>query len=338
MNNSMVNTYKKISFRIRFVATLAITVALLGFISSRLPTESKYQGGRKSQFWREKRSWSNCADIVISGDSRSYRGIIPAEMQYGNESNLDILNFGFSAVAFTEDYLVATKEVLKDNGARIILLGITPNSLTLGAARENGFTQTSQDLAAQSVAAPAFAPILEALSPMHPRSFLNAVFGIQENWRTRDGYYQDFQVDGSIPSTRVPEVPDSATPFYEELFSNNQVSEELIRDLLTFVSECSNSGIAVFALRVPTSEEVYNIEERESGFDQENFVKQFEFAGGEWLNIPTTGYQTYDGNHVHSNSAATLGLPRGEHYSNDAAALSRKIGKMIIPKSVINSN
>lgn len=322
------------SVRNRFILTIFVTVILLTFIGSRRPLESKYQGGSKSQFWREKRSWQKCADIVIAGDSRSYRGIIPSEMQAETNADLAILNFGFSAVAFTEEYLIATKKTLKNNGSRIILLGITPNSLTPNAADENGFTQTTLDLASESISTPLFTPIIKYLAPMHPRSFLNAITGSQENWRTRNGYYQDFQDDGSIPSTRVPEVPDNAAPIYEKRFRDNQVSKKLIDKLISFVGECARSGITVYALRVPTSPEVYDIEERNSGFNQIAFIDRFESAGGHWLQIPITAYHTYDGNHLHSNSAASIGLPNGKHYTNDAGALSRQIGSLIIPKIV----
>ena len=92
-----------------------------------------------TQYWAIKMEWKACADVVLAGDSRINAGLAPTEMA-GSLPDRRILNFGFYAVAFTPQYLEAIEDVLDpDSGEPIIVLGISPHSLSPRGARNNQF-------------------------------------------------------------------------------------------------------------------------------------------------------------------------------------------------------
>ena len=57
-------------------------------------------------------------------------------------------------------------------------------------------------------------------------------------------------------------------------------------------------GIKVYAFRPPATEEMLEVENKYSGFDEATFVSFFEAAGGTWLEVEQTKYPSYDGSHL----------------------------------------
>ena len=85
-------------------------------------------------FWYKKTFAPNDQDILLVGDSRVYRGLSPAAMAAVLKGS-KILNFGYSSAGFEPFFLDAAVKKLSAKGKRILVLGVTPHSLTAIAAQ-----------------------------------------------------------------------------------------------------------------------------------------------------------------------------------------------------------
>ena len=107
--------------------TLLMAAALLALAGWR--TNEPTPLGDDHFFWYEKLSWRGNADVVILGDSRLHMGLSPAAMS-AELPGTRILNFGFSSVEYSPEYLDAAERVFDQRSRRkIALLGVTPHSL-----------------------------------------------------------------------------------------------------------------------------------------------------------------------------------------------------------------
>ena len=83
-----------------------VFVAVLGTLR-----RNDISGMEPEAFWAMKSEWSNEADIVLLGDSRTLYDASPAAMQDALP-NARILNYGFGKVGYTESYLLMVEELL----------------------------------------------------------------------------------------------------------------------------------------------------------------------------------------------------------------------------------
>ena len=69
------------------------------------------------------------------------------------------------------------------------------------------------------------------------------------------------------------------------------------------IREWTDQKIAVFAFRVPSSKEMVELENKFSGFDEDKFRDEFISSGGIWFSFDINKYHSYDGSHLHKDSA-----------------------------------
>jgi hypothetical protein len=128
-------------------------------------------------------------------------------------------------------------------------------------------------------------------------------------WMKRDsfGYYEEFMPAGWVASRRLPMKPEEALASYRKEFVDNQASQALLDTVLMQVREWRSQGIQVFAFRPPTTDEMVAVEDSLSGFPALDVRRQWEAAGGIWLDPgPNSDYVSYDGSHVDWGSAKLL--------------------------------
>jgi len=253
-------------------------------------------------FWVMKSNWRQCADVVLAGDSRAYRGLSPAAMgRY--LPNMKILNYGFSGAGFSGAYLRGLQGVLaSDSGRKIIVLGITPHSLTEGAARRNGFLKWAKKSLLDKQMLSLSDPVLHFLRPVKSKEALSMLtFG-----RFSTHYFQEYHRDGWVAGSKQPENPTEALKAYSGVFDpgkSGPVSEDIINELIKTVAKWRRKGIEVYGFRLPTCSAMMELEAKLAKFDEGTFVAKFEDAGGTWLAFDQTGYHTYDGSHLHREAA-----------------------------------
>lgn len=258
------------------------------------------QVGNSADFWYTKLNWSHCADVVVAGDSRTYRGLSPRHMSETLRERR-IRNFGFSGTGFSEAYLSAIERVIDpDCEQPTIVLGITPFALTEPATRENQFIELSSSNTSINIVK---AKYLGGLTQFfQPRSL---GFG-RLPWQGIQRDCDEFFPDGWVATTRAAQAPTRMLPSFREYFASHQVDHEVVASLLDRVSRWSQRGIRVYGFRPPTSEATCAIEDGLGQFDETDFRRRFANAGGTWLQVDPSGMNSYDGSHLDRSSAVQL--------------------------------
>ncbi|MBN2374808.1 MAG: hypothetical protein JXD22_00300 [Sedimentisphaerales bacterium] len=264
----------------------------------------------------EKAGWARCADVVITGDSRVVFGVSGNVMRE-HLGDLRIVNYGFYGCGYDEQYLRAIDEQFApDSGQKMLVLGITPHSLTEKARRRNSFKVEKQrfesrtTLQANAVRHPRF------FLPMKPSNFVRAILGNQKGKANVRNAKVSNQPDKGVNDGWISSVqsinPVADVDNYRFNFFNNVVTENAVEKLLVWVRKWSSSGILVFGFRPPTSEAMVALEEQLSGFDESDFVERFEAAGGSWIEMDQYKYLSFDGSHLHRDGAIAFSHDLGE--------------------------
>lgn len=282
----------------------AMTIVLAGVFVAALGAlrDDGTAGLHPKQFWARKVQARHCADVVAAGDSRILRGIAPAVLsqQLGGAR---VLNYGFSAAGWSQEYMDAIEATLDPAAGRpTIILGVTPLSCTRKLIQWNGFQQWRRDTAGRSALEKRFASVLPFFEPMLMGETLGRrIRGV------RPKYIETFSADGwaSITAARQGSGR-GAGRLYRRLFDNNPIREDVIRGLISRVAQWRARGIEVYAFRVPTTPQMVDLENRISGFDEPRLAAEFRKAGGAWIDMDQAAYKTYDGIHLHRAEAERL--------------------------------
>jgi len=256
------------SEKTKLILTLVLACVLLAVIASLRPENS--HGVPMTRFWNNKFRVASQFDIVAAGDSRVLHGL---DMQQLEEAGLGQgFNFGFRGSPSSPEYISAASDCLSDDGKRILVLGITVL-----------WRQIEQK----------FRPITLADAKRLVTRKRNP---LQETWHA-NGWIE--------MSHKKPNVK-SALRFYKVRFNGNMAKPDLVDKACESIAQSVRDGVRVFGFKPPVSTEMTELESEKSGFDYEAFVKQFETAGGVWIDVDPSQFETYDGSHLHSESATAF--------------------------------
>ena len=156
----------------RTVGTLLLSLCLLLLIAW-LPKSYRITGNQHL-YWQEKMTWQSCADMVLAGNSRVYHGIAPRRM--GRElHDLRIVNYGFSAVGYSPEYLDAIERLLDPHSRRpAIVLGISPASLMPANEKSNKFLDLRGSSSTTQLAKARYCgDVLQVFHPLTFREVMN---------------------------------------------------------------------------------------------------------------------------------------------------------------------
>jgi hypothetical protein len=218
--------------------------------------------------------------------------------------SLRILNFGFDNAGFSREYLAALEGVLDStSGRRIIVLGITPHSLTQGTggrfvARKSRLNKRPAFLRRAGGLKTAWFANLTAAVPLN-QAFL-FLTGSHRLPRHEGVYHQD----GWLAARLTPEQPNQGFEVARRWYVNNRVDPALAEGVISQTRRWTNQGIRVYGFRPPTVPEMVRLEDELGGFNEADFVREFTEAGGRWLRMDQTSYHTYDSSHLDRDAAA----------------------------------
>lgn len=285
--------------RIPYVIILAAMLSLLIYHSrDEMDTEEL----RKQQYWMAKGRNTSRYPIVFAGDSRVFRGISPEHFSAGF-IDLPAYNYAFWSNGYGKEYLEGL-EVKVDTGAdmKMIILGISPHSLTRKAAQCHHFIDVMRQSGEKVIISAGMNRIKEVFTPFRALDLMAKVSGNAKPSNARITYHPD----GWVETYWI--VPDTshAAQFYKDIFVDNPVDAKVIEGLLDFVRRWTEMGIHVVAFRPPVSHKLVEYENIDGGFVEAAFVEKFTAAGGLWLPLDKDAYQTYDGSHLEHHSAMRL--------------------------------
>lgn len=294
-------------FRERAVMTFVLSLLIIFTVNLFRIHEAK--GIYEGYFWMMKSDWRNCADIVLAGDSRTGSGVSPASMSEKLPGRI-ILNYAFDGVRFYDEYLNSIPRVLNpQSGEKVIILGITPRSLIDSAVANDQFKDSKRLSRYHSVMLlAAIEKPLRLLYPMRLKEFFYMLFPGKD---TRY-FFRTYHVDGWAERDTVLDDSEKVIANYKATFIKNRVSPHMISGLLRFVQKWTKEGIKVYGFRPPVSQQMFEVENAVSGFDEKSFASSFEQAGGRWIVVKPTDYPTYDGSHLRPDGAKAFSSDLGE--------------------------
>jgi hypothetical protein len=312
-------------WRYRIQVTLTLSL-LLVMASGALIAGASLPGREKdimrAHFWLMKTHGVKNVDMILLGDSRTYRGLSPQEMQTVL-ADYRILNFGYSAGGLNPTiYHEGEAKLDPRSEKRTVVLGITPSTLMPVSAPNLDFLQWKfNDPLEVSLALKLF-PLYRFLYPIDPSEFISpvAASSLHEEYHD-DGWVASWSdaaflekrgavkdavafptFAATLGGSRVVPAPGSPG----SLRQGDGVSAALVEALMRQTNQWVEQGIRVFGFRLPTDPGVRERENASSGFDEGAFVKAFEAAGGVWIDVPLQPYHTTDGSHLDRDSALLL--------------------------------
>ena len=250
----------------------------------------------KEKFWADKVHSKSKFEVLVAGDSRVYRGISSAVLSE-ELGGLSVLNFGFSSGGLNLEIFRALEQRLEQQENAIVLLGITPFSLTPKAYENAHFKQELSRDKKEVFSRRYVGPVIHFFDPIKPADIFNT--GDQRN-----GYYERFHKNGWVASKKIPADKTSALKSYRKNFRNNKVSPDILDELYNQVALWKANKIRVFAFRLPSTKEMELLEREISGFDELEIKTRLSASGAEWIEIGNSyNYNSYDGSHLDEESA-----------------------------------
>ena len=300
----------------RAVATFLLAIILMMIMGSLRPDKSL--GLYPKQYWAIKIHWKNCADGVITGDSRVLMGIAPEELEKVLPYR-QIRNYGFGANWYSRQYLEATESLfLEDADNRAVFMGISAHSLTNRDTVQGHFIELSQQSKQDAFLDIHFGALVNFFEPMSFRDAMQGLIPSLAPTHTQKNY----GTDGFVAVHKQPLVLDEVKR-YRKIFENRKISDEVINTIMEFVKKWKSQGIDVYGFIMPSCPEMVDVEQRFSGFDQNAFVADFKRAGGTWIDVDLCKYECIDGSHLQDSGAMqfsqdlAMSIHRAEHQNTD---------------------
>ena len=251
-------------------------------------------------FWISKTHLNANNNIVFGGDSRVYRGISCNAFLQEIPADLTAYNFGYSSAGYSEAYLNLLETKLDlTNKNKIIVLGISPHSLTPSALKNEGLIEYKNINWFDQFKGLYLSPYLKYFSPYKIDELVNSFKGV----KPEQIYVEDYEIDGWVKSDKFPADSTEALASYQTVFNNNQVNNYIVQNLMHKIVEWNKKGISVVGFRPPTSMEMAKLEDSLSGFNEAKFKLDFSANGGHWIDVKNSDYVSYDGSHLNSISA-----------------------------------
>jgi len=285
-------TRNRVFLALVLASTLIVLIGLLRPDAMRTVSREKW-------FWTWKTHSDRKFDVVFVGDSRTYRGISPESMT-DILQGIRILNFGYSSGSLSALMLGEAERRLDPAGRRIIVLGVTPSSLTPRAARDEQYRQEKNRTSSEIIENLYLSPFLTYFDPTTPIRFFEEIGSRKA--RFREAFYES----GWVAGWKEPAGPPGSIGVFANDFTGNAVSPMLVDNVLRQTEAWTREGIRVYAFRPPTSRNMTDMEIRRSGFDETTFRQRFIRAGGVWIDVDRPGYRSYDHSHLDKESAETL--------------------------------
>ncbi len=269
-------------------------------------------------FWVNKYTWSRNADVVLAGDSQVLHGVTPEalaeEMGQGR-----VLNYAFRGLGYDQEYLQAVDRIIDYQSSRpTVVLGISPYSLTRNAQNHNQFK--SRALFEGKT--------LSARLPAWSRGFYRRIrpvtacrerlAGMTMNYK--EVYYPNGWIAADYEGPVVSDVDR-----YRLLFLDNPVDSDVMESLFRQVEQWRKRGVRVYGFHPPSSREMAMVEKTLSGFQESDFKRRFQAAGGCWLEVPLFGYDSYDNRHLTRQGALAFTRDLAQHIKVAPVQLSQEM-------------
>jgi hypothetical protein len=278
-------------------AFVVITLAI-----AMLRDDMRFAGAPK-WFWMEKLDWGPSSDVVVVGDSRTYRGVDPSS--FAGTHPRGCVNFGFSSATLSPEFLSKAAAALAPDGDRILIIGLTAASLRAPLPNRDGFVAAGIEYGRLHMPL-RLARAIEEWELMVAPFAIDRGFGdsVQAARATADEYSQRFHPNGWVESDRAVDDPVGAgLAVVRRDFERSPHSPRAVDELVSAVRRLSVGGTRVFVFRPWVPDAVSSEEDRIGGLDWSAVRTRLQSAGARWVDIRVPGLRSYDGTHLDGPSA-----------------------------------
>ena len=256
-----------------------------------------------SWYWQAKVEWKKCANIVLAGNSRTYRGLSPVEFEkvLGGTA----VNAGFSSGTYSKEYCDYLETLFDedDSTPNILVAGITHNAICDLDRKNNGFltalkkSNESTISAKQNKQTREYAAMFESLVKvfLHPNN---------------DNYIQEFFDNGWVASDYKIKDINYGLLSYKRHFEQGKYlcNDQELNDAVSLLTKLSTKGIDVYCLWLPTSPPMLKLENERSGMHRNTIGEACNKHDLSWISFSNTDFTSYDGSHLDSDSAIELSM------------------------------
>lgn len=292
------------SFRMKINQNIVITVILaailVGALSFVMPkNKEKYLGDR---FWAQKTFALDVYDIIIMGDSRTYRGVSP-EIMEKKLPRTRILNFGYSNGGLNSAiFAAAEKKLSVKYSKKVIVLGVSANCITDYTLKNEQFWQEKNRHREDILERLYLDGILYHFSATTPKALRDYL----KKKPSPSYYLNEYHDDGYVESEKFPPDTMEAISSYINDYTHYKVDKQIVDDLINQVKEWNNKKITVIGFRPPTTVPMRALEDTMGLYNEAVISSRFKEAGGHWINLNPGDFKTYDGSHLDKASAIRL--------------------------------
>jgi len=288
--------------KLKIILLTPITLILMLAIKLFIPAEENVKT-EKEYLWTLKTHNPDKFDIIIMGDSRIYRGISP-EYLTKKLPETTAINLGFSSAGFSNLYFnFAEKKLKEETKNKVILIGISPHSLTPSALKNEELKSYLNKSKTDVFKTISLANVYKTANSITPSQIINNLSSTNKQYKK---YNQEFYTNGWVKSSNNKPNINIALYKYKNIFTNNKVSEEAINNLSIQINKWTKKGIKVICFRPPSTIEMEQLEDSLSGYNESEISRKIITNGGYWININSKNYVSYDGSHLHYESAIKL--------------------------------
>lgn len=274
-----------------------VIIVLLGQFLPKNP--DKYL---KDRFWALKVHNNKRYNFIILGDSRTYRGISPYEIE-DILPKYDVFNFAFSNGGLNSQIFKAAESRLDEKQKpAIILLGIsalTLNDISLPNEQYSQEVNRSKEDVLERIY---FGKYFNYFSPVTPMMIKNIIQGI----KPKSNYISIYHDNGWVESEKFPQDTLEALPFYEKDFTLHSINYQLLNKLCKQINLWTTKGIKVFAFRPPAAQPLITLEDSLGHYNEYIIKRSIEASGAYWIEVNPALYKTYDGSHLPKAEARKL--------------------------------
>ena len=236
-------------------------------------------------FWAEKVYGKSQYDVLLMGDSRTYKGVSPKTLR-SRVPHVNIYNFGFSSSRINEQLLGEAEKRLQKNGKRFLIFSCTSCDL-IDTKNEYFF----------SIRKPT---VFSRIFPLH---FIKTDYLEQINSGSVDlGFLsQKFKKDEAICR--------NVLGLYNHSFAKRPFLPSDFKHFVQNLKWCKRNNIKVVAYRMVSCREMDELEDKLSGVDWNKIKQAVLDEGFVWLERPPSplleqiGEHCWDASHLNAEGA-----------------------------------
>lgn len=291
--------------RERIIWLFLLSAVLAYYLGISLP-RSEDETFADRQFWINK-TFAPCeSDVVLIGDSRTYRGIDPTTIS--NEiGGKKVFNFGYSSGGFSLKFINAAIEKLNPKGSRVVVFCITPNSLTKKACKNEQYELEFNRKKEEILEAKYFSELAYFFRPTNLQYYLQKRY-LVEAFKEKDSlyYHQQRYDNGWVASWKLKHEFNEAILSYKKEYENNLPELKSVNTILSKVKELKKLGYVVIGLRIPVQKDLFLLEKSVSSDLFDRLKNGFKRENANWIDVEPISNSTYDASHLHKWGAIAL--------------------------------